>query len=265
MYSSLWICICSILIGNIRDGAAIHYGDISRMGRFKSIVTVFTRSKFCGGAILDRYHILTAAHCVICKHPSQLKVIAGDVDFQSDECEVRDVAKIEVYEGFRPADDKKFVFMLALCLNAKSLHDFITIHDIAVLTLAKPLDLGPKVRSVTLPRNADIPKCKLVSFAGWGNTEDGEPDGLLRHASFNIVPFEMSDIWEWPRGPNQFHILDLFGNAQTDEGDDGGPLIDDDMLHGVLSRNIDTAEGVSIVTKIYPYLKFIRAAMADRN
>ena len=61
-------------------------GTEAAVGAFPAAVIVDTPLQYCGGTIIDPYHIITAAACVLNEdfemiHPKWFTIIAGDVFF----------------------------------------------------------------------------------------------------------------------------------------------------------------------------------------
>ncbi|XP_018367822.1 PREDICTED: chymotrypsin-2-like, partial [Trachymyrmex cornetzi] len=82
----------------------------------------------CGGVIIDKYYVLTAAHCVFDAYPSEFLVIAGTTDLRKPHSRHL-VQSIFVHEGF-----------------GTSFTD-----DIALLRLQKPLKFSSRICPVDLP------------------------------------------------------------------------------------------------------------------
>jgi trypsin len=126
----------------------------------------------CTGSVIDALHVLTAAHCLYgspgsLAPASALSVKAGisnvatpaATDVEQD----RSVSSFRVHPGY--------------VSNGTEVPD-----DIAVLTLATPLDLsGPAVRAVALPApGATFPAGAAVTIAGFGQQDaTADPSGQL--------------------------------------------------------------------------------------
>jgi Trypsin len=114
----------------------------------------------CSGSVLDATHVLTAAHCLYddngaLTQPSALSVEAGISNFvaptANDAEQDRAVSSFRVHPGFR--------------YTGSGGPD-----DVAVLTLASPLDLsGPAVQAIALPTSpSTFPSGAAVAIAGFG-------------------------------------------------------------------------------------------------
>jgi hypothetical protein len=137
----------------------------------------------CSGSIIDASHILTAAHCLFDRagrftKPSRLSVVAGVSDFRrpraTDARQERAVRSMRVYPGYVSRDPAVWSDI---------------IHDLAVLELARPLDLaGPTPRAVALTPAGYLPPDRSpVALAGFGITRPHGDDGPLTQVRAQIV------------------------------------------------------------------------------
>ena len=191
------------------NAGAIVGGEVAPIERVPWQVVVSGPSGACGGSILDANRVLTAAHCVFRATPATVKVIAGTSNrsvFPASAQQVG-VAGIRSHPGFvetgQPFD------------------------DVAVLTLARPLVMGPAVQPIALPpAGAGQPLAGAVLTAsGYGVQQRRQPapDNQLRVATFPprvwvqtcmFVDKHMAVVVCVPNSPQ----------AGTCEGDSGGPL-----------------------------------------
>jgi hypothetical protein len=135
----------------------------------------------CTGSVIDASHVLTAAHCLYgggtLVQPSLISVEAGVSNFfsptSSDAEQSRSVSSFRVHPGYVAADTSQP-------------------DDVAVLTLAAPLDLsGSAVRAVALPTaNAPFPAGVATAIAGFGSQDPKalRPSGALVSMTGTVDP-----------------------------------------------------------------------------
>ncbi|XP_033200336.1 phenoloxidase-activating factor 2 isoform X1 [Bombus vancouverensis nearcticus] len=172
----------------------------------------------CGGSLIHKLAVLTAAHCVQGKQPSELKIRAGEWDTQT---------KDEIY----PHQDRK-VEKVIVHENYKAGTLF---NDFAILILSEPVNLVDNVDLVCLPeRNAVFDNSRCFA-SGWGRDifgKEGHYQVILKKVELPIVPRkECQDKLRETRLGKYFRLHETFicagGEAGKDtcKGDGGGPLV----------------------------------------
>lgn len=171
---------------------------------------------FCGGSILNATTIVTAAHCVEGTSAGDMSIRAGVIDADSSSGQDRNVTRIVSHPSYASTD----------------------LADIAVLTLAQPLDLGGTVQAITPATDAQVKAATTGLVSGWGAiSENGRDADTLLTAQ---VPLVSDAVCERQVGADPGTEV-CAGGTGTDScyGDSGGPLAivteDGPRLAGVVS------------------------------
>ncbi|QYJ17029.1 Trypsin [Rubrobacter xylanophilus DSM 9941] len=185
---------------------------------------------FCGGTLIDRDSVLTAAHCaeIITRRPTdsslsyrEVRVVVGRTLLRSDQGQVRRIesfSDVRIHPGYR-----NFAF------------------DAAVINLDRPIRGIRPVRLATAGQDYLERPGRRVIAAGWGNTV---PQSLV-DAVFGTgglqIPNRMQEVsvpvvsdrfaqqtygsLDWPYVPR---LMVAAGDSDLDtcQGDSGGPLFD---------------------------------------
>ena len=143
---------------------------------------------FCGGSLISDLQVLTSAHCVVGKTTDEIAVIVGNQN-AVEEVEKFNwlyVYKIDIYRQ-----------------NIGTTHNaFKNNHDVAVLTLEKPVHLTTNVRPICLPSFSDISKTYegvTGTVASWELTNvRQEIRGQLHTEDVPIISnSECKNSYEW--------------------------------------------------------------------
>lgn len=123
----------------------------------------------CGGTIITKSHILTAAHCIMVKNKlvPKVEIIYGAVDTKSKYAIKTQAKSVALHPRF----------------TSDEYHD-----DIAVLRVPKPFEFTENVRPACLDFNLGELAGKMVTVAGWGEPKKKYgPIDKLRYTKLKVV------------------------------------------------------------------------------
>jgi secreted trypsin-like serine protease len=173
----------------------------------------------CGGTLIDRDSVLTAAHCVEGLSATPLRVTVGRTVLNSDQGQTRRVSKILIHPRW---------FSLTVA------------YDAAVLKLSRPVRGADPLRLATSSQDFLEKAGRDATVAGWGYTAQRSPDGYtpdkkdtwvnrMREAQVPIVSDSGAEqAYDAIYGPSGYipPIQVAAGTTGKDacEGDSGGPM-----------------------------------------
>ncbi|XP_018394851.1 PREDICTED: trypsin-7-like [Cyphomyrmex costatus] len=210
---------------------------------------------FCGGVIINKVYILTAAHCVYGINSSDVSVIVGTTDLRKPHSEHL-VQSIYVHEEF----------------NITIINGLIIVSaDIALLKLQSPLKFSCLVSSVNLPeQNQTVEAGSTVVVSGYGVTS---PEGNFTTQLYvvkNIITNETYCRETYEKDLNisitHQHICANHPVIQKGAcaGDSGGPLTFNGLLIGLVSFGNEGCTSVkypAVYTRVALFIDWINEHM----
>jgi secreted trypsin-like serine protease len=223
-----------------------------------SLQSIRYESHFCDGSLIYEQFVLTAAHCLEDKHPSQIMVVVGLHELNTPRNQIYYVESFAIHE----------------------MYDSVNIlYDIGIIKLAKRVQMSDKVSTICLPNNendANSIYYKLVVLAGWGRIDKGTQDILASSLQEAILEIKNGMYPCNARDYNSEIIYCAIDPNKTEDsnacnGDSGGPIFiklpDAWYAYGITSYITGSSESNDVVkceydkpsyyTKIALYLKWI--------
>lgn len=200
---------------------------------FPFMVAIIERgAQSCGGSIISRRWVLTAAHCVM-ESPRLLKVYSGSESIFG-EGYTHDIRRVVIHSSY----DK-----------------YTLENDIAVISVRQPFARENNTKRIQLfSANEEIDAGTLGLVAGWG--KGNNPDHLLHVAYVPVVARHLCHSLLGIYIPRSAICAGFdSGGADACQGDSGGPLVVDGRLAGITSFGFGCGkpEKPGVYTKVSHY------------
>jgi len=208
-------------------------GEVAADGEFPWQVSLRTlggvgQTHFCGGSIIDKDWILTAAHCCAGQIPLTMHVVAGGIELNNfeDEEQTRNLQKIIGHPNY----------------------DSNTIsNDICLLHLQESLSFNDWVQPIGLPTQGQETEAGTeCTVTGWGTTSEGGfiLPNKLHKVNVPVVSDEECNEAYSGTNPIQDHMICAGlpeGGKDSCQGDSGGPFTCGGEHIGVVSWGVGCA------------------------
>ncbi|MDQ1035741.1 secreted trypsin-like serine protease [Streptomyces sp. V3I8] len=214
--------------------------------------------QFCGGAVIGRSTVLTAAHCL------------GEDVLGAPPRKVRDL-RVIAGRGDLEAGGGREIAVRDIWINPR--HDGYTNDgDFAVLTLAEPLGAGSVIRMAGAGNAAYTPGTDAAVY-GWGDmTGSGDYAGALRAARVKVLSDTVCGR-AYPGSADGTYLAGSMlcagqaqGGRDACQGDSGGPLVAQGLLIGLVSwgGGCGRAGSPGVYTRVSGAVTALEGATEDR-
>ncbi|XP_047448820.1 granzyme A-like [Mugil cephalus] len=215
---SVFVPCVFLLIVQSSHGTEIIGGKVVESNSLPFMARLENKTSICGGVLIDPKWVLTAARCNDIK-----KVMLGVHSIKAKEKNARQVLKVK--KGYRHP-----------CYNEKE-----HVNDLMLLKLDKPAKETKTVKCINLGNSFKEPMSKSTCLvAGWGKTKNNAKTMSDVLMSVNVTVIDRRDC-NSPKYYNYDPIITNSmicagnSNADTCEGDLGGPLLCNGALVGISS------------------------------
>ncbi|XP_042206285.1 trypsin-1-like [Homarus americanus] len=203
--------------GRVKGGVDATPGEFPWLVSIR--VTGASGGHYCGGSLIHKRFVLTAAHCVYRNSAKYVVVVAGEHNLKAPGVGHRQVLLVKeiiAHNSF----SKRYI------------------NDIALLELSQEATWNKYVQPVCLPdRNIDgVTDALNVTVAGWGMTDEASNGGkhadVLQKVVVKVV--SQADCQDWYTTQvgkavvlYDTHVCAGFQSGEKDacQGDSGGPLL----------------------------------------
>ncbi|XP_043277367.1 chymotrypsin-1-like [Venturia canescens] len=235
-----------------RFGPRVVNGKDVKLGELPYQVALIARGHgfpdtyFCTGSILNKYYVVTAAHCALAVLEDMMYVVAGTVDLER----YLWISKVEE-AVVHPEFDMEHSIS----------------NDIALLRVEEPFEFSETVSPVPLAeRGFETPAGTVATVSGWGYLKNGgKATTKLQRTNVLVASQELcNEIYSQSGMPIRDSQVCTFNpDVETGacHGDSGGPLTIDGILVGVTSWGFECAskKWPAVLTRVSEHVDWINA------
>ncbi|XP_046819420.1 chymotrypsin-2-like [Vespa crabro] len=244
LIASCYGAVVPFLNPRIVNGEDAKLGEIPYQVSLQIKLSAF---HFCGGSILDKNYVITAAHCVSSKSKDNIQIVAGTNYLNDENSSFHNVKRIIVHENYSPSDSWK--------------------NDIALLEVVEPFSETKLISFINLPTSHDVINTNDVAvISGWGRLwQNGATTKKLQRAMIYIADQNycrnMYATMGYSIHNSHLCAYDPESPRGSCHGDSGGPLTVNGKLVGLVSwaKACALTDYPTVYTRVSEFMDWIDA------
>ena len=250
MLVGAFICTALATLSSLVSASPVVGGKtLKNQNKYEFMMAIVNDDNFeCGGSLIGKNLMITAAHCSTGVKLSKLRVLANRLNLKKTNAQeagvVMTVKKIHIHPKYKDEPTP--------------------VNDIAIWELAGGDNWN---HYIDLPTSPVVPTLVKGKVVGWGTTsENGELSPILKEITMPIVPVNQCSKMLDVKLPQSNFCASGKQSKDSCQGDSGGPFIirgadGKPTLLGVVSFGYGCGEqGMpGVYARVWSYLNFINA------
>ncbi|XP_063973029.1 chymotrypsin-2-like [Diachasmimorpha longicaudata] len=215
-------------------------------GQFPYQVSLRVKGRhFCGGSIINKRWILTAAHCLRGFNDSAITVVVGTTKLDEGG-DIYHSSEVHGHQGYS---------------------SLFVRNDIGLIHVDEDIEFSDNVKPISLPTEYFDKSDYPAVLSGWGTTSyPGKSPNDLQHITLTVIDQRDCRNASLMRITKK-NLCTLNGKGEgACHGDSGGPLVADGVQIGVVSWGTPCAKGKpDVFTRVYSYIDWINETMSEHD
>lgn len=167
------------------------------------------KDQFCGGALITRRHVLTAAHCMVHRKPKDIFIRVGAYNIHEE-------------------DENENAYNVIKIVSHPQYNNVSNANDISLLTLEKDVPFDSNKNPACVPNDNDDYVKQNATVVGWGTTSySGTSSNTLKEVTIPVWPLkDCQNVYGKEKITDKQICAGLKqGGKDSCQGDSGGPLL----------------------------------------